>query len=37
MNTMRRRYFKKIFKILSATDNPWILNEIYRFVVNITK
>lgn len=34
---MNKTYLRKIFKLLSTIDNPWILNEIYRFAVNITR
>lgn len=34
---MRRTYLKKIFKILAAVDSVWILEQIYRCAVNITK
>ncbi len=34
---MRKEYVKKIFKILVSVDNVWILEQIYRCAVNITK
>lgn len=33
---MRKRYIKKIFKILSSA-NLWTLEQIYRACVNVTK
>ncbi len=34
---MRKKYLKKIFKVLSSVNNEWILDQIYRFAVNMTK
>ncbi len=34
---MKRTYLKKIFKILSEVDSVWILEQVYRCAVNITK
>lgn len=34
---MKREYLKKIFKVLNAINDPWVLHEVYRFAVNITK
>lgn len=34
---MKREYLKKIFKILSQVNDVWILEQVYKFAVNITK
>lgn len=34
---MRQKYIKDIFKVLSAVTDTWILEQIYRFAVNMTK
>ncbi len=34
---MKNRYLKKIFKILSSVQDIWILEQVYRCAVNITK
>lgn len=34
---MKKRYLKKIFKILSSVQEIWILEQVYRCAVNITK
>lgn len=34
---MKKRYLKKILKILSSVQNVWILEQVYRCAVNITK
>lgn len=34
---MKRTYLKKIFKILAAVDSVWILEQVYRFAVNMTR
>lgn len=34
---MKREYLKKIFKILSQVDDVWILEQIYKFSVGMTK
>lgn len=34
---MKRKYLKKIFKVLSTVSDPWILEQVYRCAVNITK
>ncbi len=34
---MKREYLKKIFKILSQVDDVWILEQIYKFSVEMTK
>ena len=34
---MNKEYLKKIFKILSSVQDIWILEQVYRCVVNITR
>lgn len=34
---MKRAYLKKIFKILAAVHDTWVLEQIYRFAVNMTR
>lgn len=34
---MKRAYLKKIFKILAAVHDIWVLEQVYRFAVNITR
>lgn len=34
---MKKRYLKKIFKILSTVQDVWILEQVYRCAVNIAK
>ncbi len=34
---MKKRYLKKIFRILSSVQDIWILEQVYRCAVNITK
>lgn len=34
---MKRAYLKKIFKILAAVDNMFILEQVYRCAVNMVK
>lgn len=34
---MKRAYLKKIFKILAAVDNAFILEQVYRCAVNMVK
>jgi hypothetical protein len=34
---MKREYLKKIFKILSGINDMWVLEQVYRCAVNITK
>lgn len=34
---MKRAYLKKIFKILSAVDSVWVLEQVYHFAVNMTR
>lgn len=34
---MKERYLEKIIEILRQIDNVWILEQIFRFTVNITK
>lgn len=34
---MKRTYLKKIFKILAAVDSVWVLEQVYRFAVNMTR
>lgn len=34
---MKREYLKKIFKILSMVNDMWVLEQIYRCAVNITR
>lgn len=34
---MKRKYLKKIFKILSVVNDIWILEVIYNFSVGMTK
>ena len=34
---MKQEYLKKIFKILSAVNDVWILEQIFKFAVNMTR
>lgn len=34
---MKRAYLKKIFKIISAVEDVWILEQIYKFSTSMTK
>ena len=34
---MKERYIEKIVEILRQIDNVWILEQIFKFTVNITK
>lgn len=34
---MKKEYLKKIFKILSMVNDTWVLEQVYRCAVNITK
>lgn len=34
---MKRAYLKKIFKILAAVHDTWILEQVYRCAVNMTR
>lgn len=34
---MKRAYLKKIFKILSAVDDVWILETIHKFAIGMTR
>lgn len=34
---MKKTYLKKIFKILAAVDSVWILEQVYRCAVNMTR
>lgn len=34
---MKERYIEKIVEILRQIDNVWILDQIFKFTVNITK
>ncbi len=34
---MRKKYLKKIFKILSSVNSVWVLDQIYQFAVNMTR
>ena len=34
---MKHKYLKKIFKILSAVNDVWILETVYKFSVGMTK
>ncbi len=34
---LNKEYLKKIFKILSSVQDIWILEQVYRCVVNITR
>lgn len=34
---MKKRYLEKTFKILSSVQDIWILEQVYRCAVNITK
>ncbi len=34
---MKREYLKKIFKVLSQVNDVWILEQIYKFSVGMTK
>lgn len=34
---MKKAYLKKIFKILAAVDNMFILEQVYRCAVNMVK
>lgn len=36
MSKERKKYYKKIFKILEIADS-WTLDQVYRFCVNVTK
>lgn len=33
---MKRRYIKKIFKLLAEVDDIWVLNQVYKIVLAIT-
>lgn len=34
---MKKKYLKKIFKVLVAVDNIWISEQVYRCAVNIAE
>ena len=36
MNKERKNYYKKIFQIIETAD-LWVVDQVYRFCVNITK
>lgn len=33
---MKRRYIKKIFKLLAEVDDIWVLNQVYKIVLAMT-
>ena len=33
---MKKRYIKKIFKVLARINDVWVLDQIYQFAVNMT-
>ena len=34
---MKRRYIKRIFKVLAVVDDMWTLEQVYRFAVNMVR
>lgn len=34
---MKRKYIKEIVKILRQIDSVWLLEQVYRCVVNVTR